>query len=92
MRSRLYVGNLSYLTMARTLRAAFAEVGRVVDVDIQYDAQGRSRGIAYVQMGTCGEAKAAIDALNGAELDGRPLRVDVAHQRIPKRADGGNAA
>ena len=89
MRTKLYVGNLSFLTLPRTLRAAFAQVGRVVDTSIVYDAAGRSRGIGYVEMATIGEAKAAIAALNGAILDGRPLKVDVAFSRAPKRPDQG---
>jgi len=83
MGNRLYVGNLSYDTNEENLRAAFSEDGRsVTDVHILIDRDtGRSRGFGFVQMGTDEEAQNAIAALDGRDLDGRPLRVNEARER-----------
>ena len=87
--SKLYVGNLSYETTEEGLRAMFGEDGRTVsDVTVVMDRMtGRSRGFAFVQMGSGDEAQAAMQALDGREVDGRPLRVSEARERNdrPKR-------
>jgi nucleolin len=82
MRNRLYVGNLSYNADKRALQDAFAEVGAITDVHIVLDrAWGRSRGFAFVTMVSAELAEQAVSRLNGAELDGRALRVRVAPER-----------
>jgi RNA recognition motif-containing protein len=83
MGTRLYVGNLSFQTTEDSLRAAFEGEGRVVtDVKIMLDRDtGRSRGFAFVEMGSEQDAQGAIQAMNGADVDGRPLRVNEAQPR-----------
>jgi RNA recognition motif-containing protein len=83
MGTRLYVGNLSFQTTEDTLRAAFEGDGRVVtDVKIMLDRDtGRSRGFAFVEMGSEPDAQNAIQAMNGADVDGRPLKVNEAQPR-----------
>jgi len=90
MGTRLYVGNLSYDTTEDSLRAAFSEDGRsVVDVHIVSDRDtGRPRGFAFVEMANDNDAAAAIEALDGQDLDGRRIRVNEAHER-PNRGGGG---
>ena len=82
MGKRLYVGNMSYDSNEDGLRALFSEDGRnVTDVHIVLDRDtGRPRGFAFVEMATDEEAQAAIDACDGANLDGRPLRVNEAQE------------
>lgn len=82
MNNRLYVGNLSYSMTQDTLRDCFAECGEVSDTHLVMDREtGRARGFAFVTMKTEGEASNAISQLNGAMLDGRPLRVNIAEER-----------
>lgn len=87
MGSKLYVGNLAYTTSEQTLQLAFAQDGREVErVSIVTDRDtGRSRGFAFVQMASETDAKAAMDALDGTELDGRSLRVTEARERDDRR-------
>jgi cold-inducible RNA-binding protein len=83
MGTKLYVGNLSYATNEETLRAVFGEGGRQVrSVSIIIDREtGRSRGFGFVQMASPEEAQAAMAALDGFEVEGRPLRVKEARER-----------
>jgi len=83
MGTKLYVGNLSYDTTEAGLKAAFEEDGRKVnEVSMITDRQtGRLRGFAFVQMGSETDAKAAIAALDGKDLDGRALKVNEAQDR-----------
>ncbi len=83
MGKRLYVGNLSFDTTEDELRAAFSEGGRTVaDLVVMVDRDtGRPRGFGFVEMSTDGEAQDAIEAMDGAMLDGRPLRVNEAQER-----------
>ena len=82
MGTRLYVGNLSFSSTVEGLRAAFAESGEVVDAHIVKDRDtGRSRGFGFVTMSTEDQARKAIEAMNGAMLDGRPLKVNEAQER-----------
>lgn len=91
MGKRLYVGNLSWDTTVDTLRAAFeATGGTVSDAHIVTDRDtGRPRGFGFVEMGSEQEAQNAISAMDGAELDGRPLRVNEAQERQPRGGGGG---
>jgi RNA recognition motif-containing protein len=80
--NKLYVGNLSYSTDEAALKAAFAEYGNIVSVAVITDrATGRSKGFGFVEFETEAEAKAAMDAMNNAELDGRALKVDMARPK-----------
>jgi RNA recognition motif-containing protein len=91
MGTKLYVGNLNFKTTENTLRAAFEGGGRkVTEVAIVTDKMtGKPRGFAFVRMGTPEDAAAAIQELNGAEIDGRPLRVNEAEDRPPQRGGFG---
>ena len=91
MGKRLYVGNLSYDTTEDDLRAAFGADGRsVTDVHIVADRDtGRPRGFAFVEMATDQEAQAAIEAMDGADLDGRNLKVNEAQERQSGGRGGG---
>src|SRR5690349_1680609 len=82
MSARLYVGNLSYSTMDHQLKDAFGAHGQVVSASVVIDREtGRSRGFGFVEYASEAEAKTAADAMNGQMLDGRPLRVNPAHER-----------
>jgi cold-inducible RNA-binding protein len=88
MANKLYVGNLSYSTEESSLQNLFSQYGEIVSVNIVTDRMtGRARGFGFVEMATPEGAKAAIDALNGVELDGRQIRVNEANE--PSR-DRGN--
>ena len=89
MGNRLFVGNLSFNTTEEALMAAFQEFGEVVEARLMTEREtGRSRGFAFVEMATQEAATKAIEEMNGAVLDGRPLRVNEAEQR-PERGGGG---
>ena len=83
MGTKLYVGNLSYESTEAGLRAAFEADGRKVnEVALITDREtGRLRGFAFVQMGSEADAKAAIQALDGKDLDGRAIKVNEAVDR-----------
>jgi RNA recognition motif-containing protein len=87
--SRLYVGNLSWNVTEGDLRAAFsADSRQVKNVTVMMDRDsGRPRGFAFVEMGSKADADAAIQALNGKDLDGRPIKVNEAKER-PQRSGG----
>ena len=90
MNTRLYVGNLSFNTNADGVRTAFQQFGTVSDVHLVTDREtGRSRGFAFVTMGTAEEAAKAIEGMDGKTLDGRPLRVNEAEQRQQRGGGGG---
>jgi cold-inducible RNA-binding protein len=91
MGTRLFVGNLSFSTTEDTLRMALSEGGRTVkDVHMPADREtGRPRGFAFAEMGSEADAKAAIAALDGKQLDGRPLKVNEAEERPPRTGGGG---
>ena len=90
MGNRLYVGNLSFNTNSDTVRGAFSQYGEVTDVHLVTDRQtGQPRGFGFVTMGTSSSAQAAIAGMNGADLDGRSLRVNEAEERGGGRGGGG---
>ncbi len=79
---RIYVGNLSLQTTDESLHEYFAKHGTVNSVSIITDrVTGRSRGFGFVEMADDAQAKAAMDAVNGQELDGRSLKVSEARER-----------
>lgn len=93
MGQRLYVGNLSFHTTEDSIRSAFAEVDSVTEVRVITDREtGRSRGFAFVTMESPGGAEKAIAALNGAVVDGRPLRVNEAEERNTRGGDSNGGA
>ena len=93
MGNRLYVGNLSFHTTSDSIRAAFTACGEVTDVHLVIDRDsGQSRGFAFVTMGTGPEAQKAIADMNGASLDGRPLKVNEAEERQNRGGGGGGSS
>ncbi len=91
MSTRLYVGNLSFDTTQESLTGAFEKDGRTVkEVNIITDREtGRPRGFAFVEMGNESDAQAAIQAMDGVDLDGRNLKVNEAKERSPRGGGGG---
>jgi len=91
MGTKLYVGNLNFTTTEDALRKAFSEGGRSVkSVAILTNPEtGRSRGFAFVDMGSEADAQAAIQAWDGVELEGRALKVNEARERVPGGGGGG---
>jgi RNA recognition motif-containing protein len=86
---KIYAGNLSYGVSDGDLEAAFAEFGTVDSADVITDrATGRSKGFGFVEMSDAAEAKAAIEGLNGKDLDGRAMNVDEAKPKTdsPRRS------
>ena len=82
---KIYVGNLSYSTSSEDLRTLFEEFGTVETADVVMDRNtNRSRGFGFVEMSSSEEAQAAISAVNGKDVDGRPLNVSEAR---PKRTE-----
>ncbi len=85
---RIYVGNLSYSSSSDDLKVAFEEYGTVESAEVVIDRNtSRSRGFGFVEMGNDNEAKAAIEALDGKDLDGRPLKVNEAKPRRTESRD-----
>ena len=90
MNTKLFVGNLSFNTTENDLQDTFAAHGTVVEANLMTDREtGRPRGFGFVTMGSPEEAQKAIDALNGANLDGRNLTVNEARPR-EERSGGGS--
>jgi RNA recognition motif-containing protein len=90
MNTKLFVGNLSFNTTENDLQDAFAAHGTVVEANLMMDrATGRPRGFAFVTMGSPEEAQKAIDAMNGATLDGRNITVNEARPK-EERTGGGH--
>jgi RNA recognition motif-containing protein len=92
--SKLYVGNLTYDTTESTIEALFAQHGSVASVALIMDRDtGRPKGFGFVEMGSDEEAQAAKSALDGTDLGGRAIKVDVAKERAPRtggsRSGGG---
>ncbi len=88
MNTKLFVGNLSFDTTENDLQDAFAAHGVVTEANLMTDrATGRPRGFGFVTMSSPEEAQKAIEAMNGANLDGRNLTVNEAR---PKEERGGS--
>ncbi len=85
MNNRLYVGNLAFHTTEDTLLRTFGEIGEVSEAKLIIDREtGRSRGFAFVSMSSEQDAQRAIEQMDGADLDGRALRVNIAEERRPR--------
>jgi RNA recognition motif-containing protein len=82
MSTNIYVGNLPFSTNSSDLESLFGEHGTVTRAQVISDRDtGRSRGFGFVEMDSADEANTAIEALNGADFDGRALKVNVARER-----------
>ena len=82
MSNNLYVGNLTFDTSSADLDRLFAQHGEVKKAQVITDREtGRSRGFGFVEMTTTEGARAVIDALNGHNMGGRDLTVNVAKER-----------
>ena len=90
MSTKLFVGNLSFNTTENDLQDAFAAHGTVIETNLMIDrATGRPRGFGFITMSSPEEAQKAIEAMNGASLDGRAITVNVARPREERPAGGG---
>jgi len=90
MNNKLFVGNLSFSTTENDMQDAFAPHGTVVETNLVTDrTTGRSRGFAFVTMGTDEEAQNAITAMHGKSVDGRALAVSVARPREERPSSSG---
>jgi RNA recognition motif-containing protein len=86
----IYVGNLSWSCTNDDLMQLFGQHGTVARAQVILDREtGRSRGFGFVEMANEAEAKAAVEALNNADFQGRPLTVNEARPREPRAAGGG---
>jgi RNA recognition motif-containing protein len=87
----IYVGNLSYSATEKDLREAFGKFGAVSSASVIMDKMsGRSRGFGFVEMPNREEGQKAIEALNGADICGRAVRVNEARPKADREsAQGG---
>ncbi len=93
MNTKLFVGNLSFNTTENDLQDAFAAHGVVTEANLMTDrATGRPRGFAFVTMASPEDAQKAIQAMNGANLDGRTLAVNEARPKEQGASGGGRPA
>src|SRR5882757_7979982 len=90
MSTKLFVGNLSFNTTENSLQDAFAAHGTVTETNLMMDREtGRPRGFGFITMGSADEAQKAIEAMNGRDMDGRALTVNVAKPREERTGGGG---
>ena len=90
MGTKLYVGNLSFNTTENELQELFSQAGTVQEVSLMQDKfTGKSRGFAFVTMGSDEDAQNAISKLNGQTVEGRALTVNEARPREPRPPGGG---
>ncbi|MBA3848512.1 MAG: RNA-binding protein [Opitutus sp.] len=90
--SKLYVGNIPFATTAQDLEALFGQAGTVSVVEIVFDKfTGRSRGFAFVTMGSPAEAQKAVEQFHDHDMGGRKIAVNIARPREerPPREGGG---
>jgi len=82
MSVQIYVGNIAYRMSEDTLKDLFAQHGEVISAKIVTDRiSGKSRGFGFVEMADKDEAEKAIEKLNGSEIEGRNIRVNMARPR-----------
>lgn len=90
MATKLFIGSLAWGTTDDSLKDFFSQAGTVVSANVIVDREtNRSKGFGFVEMASDEEAKAAIDQLNGKELDGRPIVVNEARPREERPRGGG---
>ena len=90
MNTKLFVGNISFNTTENDLQDAFSAHGTVTEANLMVDRMsGRPRGFGFVTMATEEEAQKAIQAMNGASLDGRNLTVNLARPKEERSGGGG---
>ncbi|HZZ71047.1 MAG TPA: RNA-binding protein [Pirellulales bacterium] len=90
MGKRIYVGNLPWSTTSEELESLFGEFGPVVAAEVISDREtGRSRGFGFVEMESEAGMSAAIEALNGKDMGGRPLTVNEAREKTSRSGGGG---
>ena len=90
MSNKLFVGNLSFNTTENDLQDAFAAHGTVTEANLMTDrSTGRPRGFGFVTMSSAEEAQKAIEAMNGAQLGGRALTVNIARPREERGVNRG---
>jgi len=90
MGKKLYVGNLPYTVNETALQELFAQAGTVESANVISDNySGRSKGFGFVEMSTDEEASAAIEKLNGHNLEGREITVNEARPKAPREDRGG---
>ena len=88
--TNIYVGNLSFDVSDAQLQEAFGAHGTVNKANVVTDRMtGRSRGFGFVEMSNDDEAKAAIEGLNGSDMGGRQITVNVAKPKVNRNRDGG---
>jgi hypothetical protein len=91
MATNIYVGNLAWSVTSDDLLELFSQYGKVVSAQVISDREtGRSRGFGFVEMESEEEAKKAIEALNGATHENRPLTVNIAKEREERRSGAGS--
>lgn len=90
MGKKLFVGNLAFSTTSEDLEGVFAAAGTVESASVVNDRDtGRSRGFGFVEMSSASEARKAVDELNGRDIAGRQINVDIAKERAPRSGGGG---
>jgi RNA recognition motif-containing protein len=90
MGSKIYVGGLPYSTTDAELGAMFSPHGTVESAKVITDKiTGQPRGFGFVEMSSASDAQKAISALNGTELEGRTLIVDLAKPQAPRSSSYG---
>src|SRR5258705_8679240 len=90
MGTKLYVGNLPFNTTENELQELFSQAGAVQEVTLMQDKfTGKSRGFAFITMGSDEDAQNAISKFNGQTIEGRPLTVNEARPREPRPPGGG---
>ncbi len=90
MSVKLYVGNLAFTTTEQDLQEQFSQYGQICSTSIITDRDtGRSRGFAFIELDSKESAQAAIQALNGRDMDGRALTVNEAKPREDRGGRGG---
>jgi RNA recognition motif-containing protein len=91
MNNRLFVGNLAYSISDADLSDLFTPFGEVTSCRIATDRDtGRPRGFGFVEMQTQSDAEAAIRGLNGREIEGRQIAVNIAQPKPPRSTSGSN--
>jgi RNA recognition motif-containing protein len=90
MGKKLFVGNLAYSVTSEALNELFSAHGQVASAEVIMDRDtGRSKGFGFVEMSSDSEAQAAIEALNGKQVDGRALTVNEARPKTGGSGGGG---